>query len=151
MGMHHWRKNLSLTQRLGDPSRSKITFREALCWSPVAPMDLSDVLASLSIREIREAVHQLSVPAPCRKKKDVLTSFVLGNLTPEVEKSLCDKLVAQTSTAPGTPLRKRKRDEPQPTTTRKSSRIDVLSRRIVYSIYYNSTLLLPVRGEGKGY
>ena len=26
----------------------------------------------------------------------------------------------------------------------------VLSRRIVYSIYYNSTLLLPVRGEGKG-
>ena len=87
-------------------------------------MDLSDVLASLSIREIREAVHQLSVPAPCRKKKDVLTSFVLGNLTPEVEKSLRDKLVTRTSTAPGTPLRKRKRDEPQPTTTRKSSRID---------------------------
>ena len=28
--------------------------------------------------------------------------------------------------------------------------IYVLSRRIVYSIYYNSTLLLPVRGEGKG-
>ena len=26
----------------------------------------------------------------------------------------------------------------------------VLSRRIVYSIYYNSTLLLPVRGEGEG-
>ena len=25
----------------------------------------------------------------------------------------------------------------------------LLSRRIVYSIYYNSTLLLPVRGEGK--
>ena len=26
----------------------------------------------------------------------------------------------------------------------------LLSRRIVYSIYYNSTLLLPVRGEGEG-
>ena len=25
----------------------------------------------------------------------------------------------------------------------------MLSRRIVYSIYYNSTLLLPVRGEGE--
>ena len=29
------------------------------------------------------------------------------------------------------------------------SAIPVLSRRIVYSIYYNSTLLLPVRGEVK--
>ena len=28
--------------------------------------------------------------------------------------------------------------------------LDLLSRRIVYSIYYNSTLLLPVRGEGEG-
>ena len=27
---------------------------------------------------------------------------------------------------------------------------NLLSRRIVYSIYYNSTLLLPVRGEGEG-
>jgi len=87
-------------------------------------MNLSDVLSSLSIREIRDAVRQLAVPTPCQKKKDVLTSFVLGNLTPEVEKNLRDKLAVRTSARAGTSLRKRKRDEPQPTPTRKSPRID---------------------------
>ena len=87
-------------------------------------MNLPDVLSNLSIREIWEAVHQLTIPAPCRKKKDVLTRFVLQNLTPEVEKNLRDKLVARTSAKTGTSSRKRKRDEPQPTPTRKSPRID---------------------------
>ena len=55
----------------------------------------------------------------------MLNKFILENLTPEVEKNLCEKLLARTSTQPETPLlRKRKRDEPVPTPTRKTSRID---------------------------
>ena len=88
-------------------------------------MELSDVLSRLRIRDILDAVHQLTVPAPCQKKKNVLASFVLGNLTPEIEKNLRDKLAARTSTKPGTPLQKRKRDEPWLSSARKSSRIDV--------------------------
>ena len=84
-------------------------------------MHLSDVLSSLTVKEILDAVRQLVIPAPFRRKKEVLIQFILGNLTPEVEKNLRDKLSARTSRA-GT--RKRKRDEPQPTATRKSSRID---------------------------
>ena len=84
-------------------------------------MHLSDVLSSLTVKEILDAVRQLVIPVPFRRKKEVLIQFILGNLTPEVEKNLRDKLSARTSRA-GT--RKRKRDEPQPTATRKSSRID---------------------------
>ena len=87
-------------------------------------MQLSEVLSSLSMREIWDAIHQLVVPAPYRRRKEVLAKFILENLTPEVEKNLRDKLAARTSTKSRTPLRKRKRNEPQPTTTRKSSRID---------------------------
>ena len=87
-------------------------------------MELSDILSSLRIREILEAAHQLTVPAPCQKKKHVLANYVLGNLTPEIERNLRSKLAARTSTKPDTPLRKRKRDEPQPSTARKSSRMD---------------------------
>lgn len=97
-----------------------LSFRHPL----VAPMHLSDVISSLSMREIWDAIHQLVVPTPYRRKKDVLTGFILRNLTPEVEKNLRDKLATQTSTKPRTPLRKRKRDEPEPTTTRKSPRVD---------------------------
>lgn len=91
---------------------------------------LSDVLSSLTVREIWDAVHQLVVPSPYRRKKEVLAKFILGNITPEVERNLRDKLAARTaaksakSGSTTTPLRKRKRDEPQATTTRKSSRID---------------------------
>ena len=51
-------------------------------------------------------------------------NFILENLTPEVERSLRDKLAARTSSGPGTSLRKRKREEPQQAPTRKSSRLD---------------------------
>jgi len=87
-------------------------------------MRLSDVLSDLPVRDILDAARQLTVPGPCRKRRDVLTTFVLENLTAEVEKNLRDKLAARTSTKPGTPLRKRKRDEPQPTASRKSLRTD---------------------------
>lgn len=91
----------------------------------VTPMHLSEVLSNLPVREILDStVRQLDIPAICRKKKDVLTSFILGNLTPGVEKSLRDRLAARTSARSGTSLRKRKREEPDPTPTRKSSRID---------------------------
>ena len=87
-------------------------------------MDLSELLSSSPIRKILDAVHPLTIPAPFRKKKDVLKSFVLENLTPEVEKNLREKLLARTSTRAEAPLRKRKWDEPQPTPTRKATRID---------------------------
>jgi len=88
-------------------------------------MHPSDILSRLPVREILDAVRQLVVPAPCRKKKAVLTEFILGNLTPEIEKNLRDKLVARTSApGPSTSCGKRKRNEPQPTPTRKSSRVD---------------------------
>ena len=87
-------------------------------------MHLSDVLSSLPVRDILDAVRQLTIPAPHRRKKDVLKNFILGNITPEVEKNLRDKLVARTSTPPGPSCGKRKRDEPQPTPTRKSPRVN---------------------------
>lgn len=87
-------------------------------------MHLSNVLSKLPVKEILDAVHQLTIPAPFRRKKDVLTGFILRNLTPEVEKNLREKLAARTSTGSGTSHGKRKRDEPQPTPTRKSPRVD---------------------------
>ena len=87
-------------------------------------MELSDVLSHLQIREILEAARQLTVPAPCQRKRSILASFILGNLTPNIEKKLCNTLAAQMSTEPATPLWKRKQDEPQPSTARKSTRID---------------------------
>lgn len=101
-------------------------FREALWRDVVALMDLSDVLSKLRIRDILDAAQQLSVPRPCQQKKSVLTNFVLENLTPEIEKSLRDRLATRASAPAKTPAtsRKRKRDEPLPNTTRKSSRID---------------------------
>ena len=87
-------------------------------------MELSDILSRLRIQEILDAARQLVVPAPCQRRKNVLTSFILGNITPEIEKNLRDKLAARASTKPGTPQRKRKRDEPQPSAARKSSRMD---------------------------
>lgn len=67
-------------------------------------MDLSDILSSLTIREIWDAAIQLAVPAPCQKKKNVLMDFILGNLTPGVEKNLREKLAARTSARTGTSL-----------------------------------------------
>ena len=88
-------------------------------------MELSDVLSSLLIREILDAAHELTIPAPCRRRKNALIDFVCGKITPEIKKSLRDKLAARTSARPETPLRKRKRDEPDSTTARKSSRMDI--------------------------
>jgi len=87
-------------------------------------MDLSDILSRLHIKEILDGAKKLVIPAPFRRKKDILTGFVLGNITPEIEENLRNKFAARASTRPGTPLRKRKRDEPQPSATRKSSRVD---------------------------
>ena len=87
-------------------------------------MELSDILSRLRIREILEVACQLTVPVPCQRKKSVLASFILGNLTPNIEKKLCNKLAARTSTEPATPPRKRKWDEPQPSTARKSTWMD---------------------------
>ena len=87
-------------------------------------MNLSDALSKLRIRDILDAAHQLSVPRPCQRKKDVLTSFVLGNLTPDIEKNLRDKLATRAPARPMATPRKRKRDEPQSSAARKSSRID---------------------------
>jgi len=88
-------------------------------------MHLDEVLSRLPVKEILDSVRQLVIPTPYRRKKAVLTEFILGNLTPDIEKNLRDKLVAHTSTPrPGTSYGKRKRDEPQPIPTRKSSRVD---------------------------
>ena len=88
-------------------------------------MNLPEVLSSLPIREILDAAaSQLNVPVVFQKRKQVLTNFVLKNLTPAVEKSLQDRLAARTPTRSGTSHRKRKREEPQPTPTRKPARID---------------------------
>lgn len=87
-------------------------------------MILPEALSSLSIKEILDATaHQLDVPAICRKRRQVLTDFVVKNATPAVEKSLLDRLATKTPRS-GTRLRKRKRDEPWPTTTRKLPRTD---------------------------
>lgn len=92
-------------------------------------MHLTQVLSSLPVREILDAaLLDLDIPAICRKKKDILTSFILGNLMPEVERNLCNRLAAQiqTSTRPGISLQKRKREEPPQTfRARKSSRLDM--------------------------
>ena len=87
-------------------------------------MHLSNVLSKLPVREILDAVHQLVIPTTHRRRKEALTEYILGNLTPEIEKNLRDKLVARASAGPGTSSGKRKRDEPQPTPTRKSPRVD---------------------------
>ena len=88
-------------------------------------MNLSEVLSGLPVREILDAATcQLNIPVVFRKRKQVLTDFVLKNLTPAVEKSLRDRLAARTPTRSGTSQRKRKREEPQPTPTRKPARID---------------------------
>ena len=88
-------------------------------------MRLSEVLSSLPVREILDATtRQLAIPGICRKKKDVLTRFILENLTPDVERNLRDRLAARTSTKPGTWLQKRKRDDSQPTPSGKWSRLD---------------------------
>jgi hypothetical protein len=56
-------------------------------------MHLSKVLSSLPVRKILDAsTPHLNIPGVCQKKKSVLTSFILGNITPEVKKSLHDKL-----------------------------------------------------------
>ena len=55
-------------------------------------MHLSNVLSKLPVKEILNVVHQLTIPAPFRRKKDILTGFILRNLTPEVEKNLREKL-----------------------------------------------------------
>ena len=118
------RLEVKYTVRRTVESRSEAPFRRVLRKPLVTPMDLSTVISSLSIREIRDAALPLAVPAPCQKKKNVLMSFVLENMTPGVEKNLWDKLATRTSVRTGTSLRKRKRDEPQPTPARKSPRID---------------------------
>jgi len=120
--MHVWGQDEQSDERL----RAVLKSNFLSLWQPlVAPMHPSDVLSSLPVKEILDAVRQLVIPAPYRRKKAVLTKFILGNLTPEIEKNLRDKLVARTSTpGPSASCGKRKRDEPQPTPTRKSSRVD---------------------------
>ena len=120
MGMRNWRQNLRSDERLRPVPKLHL---EGTRLAPVTPMNLSDVLSKLPVIEILDAVCQLTIPTPFRRKKEVLTKFILGNLTPEVEKNLRDKLVVQAA-KPGTSRGKRKRDEPQPTPTRKSPRVD---------------------------
>ena len=55
-------------------------------------MDIADLLSKLRIKDILEAADKLTIPLPCQRKKSVLASFILGNLTPELEKNLRDKL-----------------------------------------------------------
>lgn len=103
-------------------SRNK--FNKALRQDLVTPMNISDLLSKLRIKDILDATHHLIIPTPCRRKKHVLMSYVLANLTPEIEKNLRDKLATRPSTpSSGTP-QKRKRDEPEPSAARKSSRMD---------------------------
>lgn len=87
-------------------------------------MSLQDDLPSLPVREILDAIRPLVVPTPFRRKKDALVGFILGNLTPEVEEQLRSKLAARTSDKPRSSLRKRKREEPLQTPSRKLPRLD---------------------------
>ena len=96
-----------------------------LQWDLVTPMDIADLLSKLRIKDILEAADKLTIPLPCQRKKSVLASFILGNLTPELEKNLRDKLATRTTPTPGNLLQKRKRDELQPSTARKSPRMEV--------------------------